>query len=334
MRLLEEFQSIPPDVAGQATYWFARSRSGDMNADDVAALERWLGQDAEHAEAFGDVGRLWSGLERVRRDLQHRRRFVHYRRAAAACAVLIMAGSLTLFLFEGRGPSSGAPTVYATGVGEMSNLGLPDGSVAVLDTDSALRVWPAGGAERRLELVRGRAFFKVAKDPAHPFVVLAGGHSVTALGTEFDVYLKPAAIEVTLVEGRLRVRSDAAGVKTRKNGQAFLDMRAGYHLVASSGRLDLTKADATSEAEWRDGRLVFDEQRLEDIAAELNRYTPDKVVISEPEVGRRRMSAVFKSADTEAFVAAVQTMGLARVRHRQDGGYDLTAPPKNSSKLD
>jgi transmembrane sensor len=317
MKFSEGFSSGASGVDQQASYWFSRSRSGDMAGEDRSAFERWLNEDAEHGRAFAQLGELWAGLEAlraqptvlamregVRQDLKRRRQAASFGRAAAVVGLCVLTGAIGSFVFAKYGAASAAPTLYATAVGEMSNLGLPDGSSVVLDTDSALRVWPAGGAERRLELVRGRAFFKVAKDPSHPFVVVANRRSVTALGTEFDVYLRPTALEVNLVEGRLRVRSVAEGLAAQTAQPASFDMTSGYRLVASPGN----------------------EQSVADIAAELNRYTSLGVIVSSPEVGGRRISAVFKSSDISTFVAAIEAMGIAKARRTDLGGYELIAP--------
>jgi transmembrane sensor len=216
------------------------------------------------------------------------------------------------------GVISPQPTVYATRVGQTMSVGLPDGSLAVLDTNSELRAW-SPGKERRLELVRGRALFKVAKDPSRPFVVRAGDHSVTALGTRFDVDLRPASFKVVLVEGRVRVRSDrpAAGPATS------VDMNAGYQLVAGEGGWNLSRTDTRSAEGWTSGRLVFDDAPLSAIAAELNRYTVQPIVVA-PEVAGRRMSAVLPSSDPDAFIASAEALGLAR---RASGArYALAAP--------
>jgi transmembrane sensor len=339
MKFSEGFSSGASGVDQQASYWFSRSRSGDMAGEDRSAFERWLNEDAEHGRAFAQLGELWAGLEAlraqptvlamregVRQDLKRRRQAASFGRAAAVVGLCVLTGAIGSFVFAKYGAASAAPTLYATAVGEMSNLGLPDGSSVVLDTDSALRVWPAGGAERRLELVRGRAFFKVAKDPSHPFVVVANRRSVTALGTEFDVYLRPTALEVNLVEGRLRVRSVAEGLAAQTAQPASFDMTSGYRLVASPGRLDLSRSDTVADVEWREGRLVFNEQSVADIAAELNRYTSLGVIVSSPEVGGRRISAVFKSSDISTFVAAIEAMGIAKARRTDLGGYELIAP--------
>jgi len=61
-----------------------------------------------------------------------------------------------------------------------------------------------------VRLVRGEAHFTVAKNPARPFIVEAGGVAVRAVGTAFDVRHADGAIEVLVTEGKVHVRAARA----------------------------------------------------------------------------------------------------------------------------
>ena len=319
------------DRAVEVAAWFARRRAGPLTPDDQIAFQAWLDADPSNREAFDAASDLWSDFDDLRIDprlmrlREEARSAVGQRRArrmvgaVAACLALVVSAAA---VWQGVRYLSGViapqPTTYATRVGQTMSVSLPDGSLAVLDTNSELRAW-ALGKTRRLELIRGRAFFKVAKDPAHPFVVRAGDHSVTALGTQFDIDLRPASFKVVLSQGRVRVKSDRPAM----GAASAIDMNAGYQLVARGGDWNLSRADTQNAEGWVTGRLVFDDAPLGEIAAELGRYTVAPITVS-PEVADRRMSAVLPAKDPEAFIASAEALGLAR---RASGpGYVLTAP--------
>lgn len=313
--------------AAEVADWFARRRAGPLSGEQEAAFQAWLAAAPENRAAFEEASALWSGLNdlrgdprlmRLREDARAAVRARKTRRLAgaiAACAVVALGGAA---LWQALDRAAPQPTTYATRVGQTMSVSLPDGSLAVLDTNSELRAWTPG-RERRLELVRGRAFFKVAKDPVHPFVVRAGTHSVTALGTQFDVDLRPASFKVVLSEGRVRVRSErpAAGAASA------IDMNAGYQLVAGDGDWSLARADTRDAESWVAGRLVFDDAPLGVIAAELSRYSTEPIRVA-PEVADRRMSAVLPAKDPDAFLASAEALGLAR--RGSGGAYALTGP--------
>lgn len=320
------------DRAGEVAQWFARRRAGPLTPHDQMAFQTWLEADPANREAFEAASRLWGDLGGLRADPRlmrlreeargavGRRRTRRVIGAIAACVALAVGGAAA---WQGARYLSGVvapqPTRYATRVGQTMSVSLPDGSLAVLDTNSELRAW-APGKTRRLELVRGRAFFKVAKDGLHPFVVRAGDHSVTALGTQFDVDLRPASFKVVLSEGRVRVKSD----RPMAGAASAVDMNAGYQLVArDGGDWNLSRADTRSAEGWVSGRLVFDDAPLGVIAAELGRYSTTPITVA-PEVAGQRMSAVLPAKDPEAFIASAEALGLAR--RAPGAGYALTAP--------
>lgn len=319
------------DRAVEVAGWFARRRAGPLTPDDQIAFQAWLDADPRNREALDAASDLWSDFDDLRIDprlmrlREEARSAVGQRRtrrmvgAIAACLALAVSVGTA---WQGARYLSGViapqPTIYATRVGQTMSVSLPDGSLAVLDTNSELRAW-SSGKTRRLELIRGRAFFKVAKDPGHPFVVRAGDHSVTALGTQFDIDLRPASFKVVLSEGRVRVRSD----RPTAGAASAIDMNAGYQLVARGGDWNLSRADTQDAEGWVTGRLVFDDAPLGEIAAELGRYTVAPITVS-PEVADRRMSAVLPAKDPEAFIASAEALGLAR--RAPGAGYMLTAP--------
>jgi transmembrane sensor len=94
--------------------------------------------------------------------------------------------------------------LFQTAIGEQAAVGLPDGSSFDLNTNS--RVWVDYSKRARVVyLERGEAFFKVAHDPLRPFWVHAGDRRVRAVGTAFNVYLRPRGAEVTVREGTVNV---------------------------------------------------------------------------------------------------------------------------------
>src|SRR5262249_35132874 len=140
-----------------------------------------------------------------------------------------------------------------TGVGQTTTVTLPDGSVVTLDTDTVLSARETG-RQRLVELKKGQAFFRVAKDHARPFIVSAAGKTVTATGTAFEVRLDPHRFQVTLVEGKVAVEAPRGQFW---RGQSA-DMLAGWRLTAEDDRRwKLSQVDVGKETSWMSGRLTF-----------------------------------------------------------------------------
>lgn len=325
----------PPSVADEVIERFARLRSGEISDAELAVLNEWLDADPAHREALEAMADGWLGLaalredpavlfmrEAARRDLKRQQASRIALRAVAACLIglVILGATLTpsiynRFVFE-RAREHAA--TFATPIGELSRVRLADGTLATLDTDTVIRAWEIRHG-RYVELVKGRARFQVAKDKARPFSVLAADKSVTALGTDFSVYLRPEGMSVTLVEGRLRVKQEGRG-----QNLPSVDMTAGYRLTTNRGGWGLAATKAYADVSWTERRLNFEEATLQDIAQELNRYSTIKIVIPEASVQRLRMSAMIRTTDRQSFLDAVEALSLARVR-RVGQTYELVA---------
>jgi transmembrane sensor len=325
------------DVRRTAADWFARKRSGRMTAEEARELEAWLAADFERQAALESVELMWAASDAIRSDPavlaireealeqeRPRRRLVVGGAIAASLAALIVTGA---FLTGRPDVLMLGPRTFSTSLGQTSTISLPDGSKVTLDADTVLRARET--ADRRsLELVKGRAFFRVAKDPRRPFVVAARGKTVTAIGTAFDVSLERHGVQVTLLEGKVKVDAPvpAAAPLAPRRAQST-EMTAGSQLVApDNGSWRVAKVDASQEVSWAAGQLVFAGKSLAQVAAELNRRSEKKVIIDDPSVGRAVISGSFDAGDVEGFVRAVEGYGLARVEHETKDRIELAAP--------
>ncbi|WP_066478999.1 MULTISPECIES: FecR family protein [unclassified Sphingomonas] len=217
---------------------------------------------------------------------------------------------------EGRSVAAAAGSAYSTGVGQRANLTLGDGTRVMLNTRSALRVAYTSGV-RRVELVRGQAWFDVAKNPARPFVVAAAGREITALGTAFDVRIDRGRLEVMLIEGRVRV--DQPGNAHNRNVAPSVAIAPSQLLVATPDRVDVSRiADPAPIESWRSGLLVFRDQPLGEAVAEFNRYAARPLRIVDDATATVRISGAFRAEDTRAFIGALEAGFGVEARSRDD----------------
>ena len=331
LRLVE--RRPPRDAAA----WMARIQSGAVTKEEAAAFDAWLMASPQNRRAYEQLSGVMLDLEGLQSHpeilamREEVRPPVWPRRAAAAAMVSLVLGSVATFgILELRSSASLAPppmlaAFYETPAAQTSSVTLSDGSEMLLDASSTARV-RMDGRTRRVELLRGRAYFSVAKDRAHPFIVSAGGRAITALGTKFDVNLLEHSVEVVLAEGRVEVRPNAGAI----DPASAVTMSPGYRLVATGGQWTLAPVDLAAEARWRSGVLVFDEARLGDIVAEVNRYVTAKVVIATPRLADQRMSAVLKAGDVGPLLSAVGAIGVARWRPIGTHGYELLEMEKQT----
>src|SRR5689334_5411319 len=197
-----------------------------------------------------DYARRW---ERSRARGEHLRGIVFGKAGAlavAACVIAYVAFGLRPMLL----PAPAAGNLTETGVGETRTLALDDGSRVVLDTSSRLRVAYTSAA-RDVELLGGQAHFEVAKDAHRPFRVRTASAEVVAVGTMFDVVALPTRTMVTLIEGRVNVRTIADIAKAEPRVEA---LTPGEQLgITGDGQLlEKTVVKIENVTAWQRGTIV------------------------------------------------------------------------------
>lgn len=308
-------------LRAEAANWFVLRQSGDMSAEDERRFRIWIDESEDNRRAFDLIDRVWTiagtageapevvaareeDLVRFDRSSSWRRTF-----AIAASLLLVVTTSWAMFgtpLSE-HGAKPPVKQVFHTSLGQRTNVTLPDGSMVTLDseTEMVLRETPE---QRLVELVGGRAYFRVAKDPNRPFIVMAEGKSVRAIGTAFAVSVERNDVVVTLAEGRVRVEDVAGGSGTS------VDMSPGRQLVAPTNRdWALRRVDATKETSWTSGRLTYMRDPLFEVVAEMNRYSKRKLKFEGNRIPDKRIVGVFEAGDVDSFVKAMELNGIARV---------------------
>jgi transmembrane sensor len=266
-----------------------------------------------------------------------RRRWIAGFVLAATVAVI----GVFLALFPGT-------QVIETGRAERRSITLADGSVLQIDPESRLRI-RLTQQERDVSLERGRAHFRVAKDPSRPFVVRAEATQVRAVGTQFGVEQSREGIVVTVAEGKVAVlardasrdgaaKRDGAGSAPPPVGPAGTSgSAAGAEVLLSAGEQVIVPrrgpaeavraVDTDRELAWVAGRLVFDNDSVADVIEEFNRYNVVQLHVASPQLAQRSVSGVFDASEPESFIGFIQSVAPVNVRR---AGQDITialAPP-------
>jgi len=196
---------------------------------------------------------------------------------------------------------------YETRVGERSTIRLADGSVVTLDTASRVSL-DLTDKDREVHLLAGQANFEVAKDKSRPFIVYAADRRITAVGTAFDVRLDQTEVLVTLVEGKVAVDQLVLRSERRHHNEPVVrtQLEAGEQLVAPvGGAASVHGANIERSTSWREGRLLFEADRVADAVAEMNRYSSVPIVIADLSIGELKISGIFSTSSPQEFAHAL-----------------------------
>jgi transmembrane sensor len=217
------------------------------------------------------------------------------------------------------GPSgSDAPVQLASHVGEIRSMDLPDGSEVTLDTESRLTILYTDN-ERRLRLDSGRARFRVAHGDPRAFLVEAGTTEVVAHGTIFDVDVAGARVAVSLLEGSVEVRPQAAASAPISSATTHLEPGQRLVVVPSSAPQPLK----SEEQRWTSGMLSFEDAELGEVIAAANRYSEVKIMLADPAIGRLRFSGTFDPREPDAFAQSLASLFHLRLDRDTDGTIHL-----------
>lgn len=282
-----------------AEEWAVRMDAPDWSASDELALEKWLGADVKRGGELLQAQATWSllasggNLEEASEPIT---RMKVSRRSALLGGGGAFAASLVgaIYLLRAR-------KTYATEFGEVRRLSLLDGSSAVIN--SASQVTVSWSDERRdVDIAAGEAWFRVAKDPARPFVVTAGDVRVKAIGTAFSVRKDGGAIDVLVSEGRVET-----WVEGTDPVSVFLDQ--GQRATFGATREPVVETRDLSSIDrklaWRDGIIDLAGLPLNEAIADFNRYNRRKIRLDVSNLSQERLDGLFRTDDPEGFAKLV-----------------------------
>ncbi len=326
-----------------AAAWLSLRDRG-ISPAETTEFVRWLQHDPRHATVFTELDAVWNDFDRLVTVpasspasanssllppdadlLAPRTRSRHHRMltwatlpfgAAAVALLLLTASSL-------RMPRHTAETA----VGAFQKFDLPDGSVAQINTDSAIDT-AFIATERRIRLVRGEVFSQSPKTPRAPFVT-SGPVAVRAVGTAFNVRQRAVATEVLVTVGRVRVDDAHAGhslLPATSSAPAteppllVAGERATVLLSSTSSASITSPAPATTATvekiappaaqralAWQERRLEFDASPLAEVAREFDRYNRQQLVIPDAPLSAKRFSGTFRADAYESLVRLLET---------------------------
>jgi len=173
--------------------------------------------------------------------------------------------------------------------GERYHVTMIDGTEVELNANSTLSFTNAVSSKDREVELTGEAFFDVAHDESRPFIVQSSNVQIEVLGTEFNVsnYADNKFSQITLIEGSVNV-SNANGdnVVIKPGEQATV-----YY---NQNNINVQLADVQKSVAWMAGRLIFNDDKLEDLIPRINQWYGVKFVLIGEGVKKMRFTGTLK----------------------------------------
>lgn len=345
-------KSVDNDKITEAIRWVTGFEIGAISEADEKKYQQWLAADPSHGEAIETARRISRRARVGARQLakqrfrnadtdqtttamlpqaaparSHTRRRVPFAIAASVSA-LVAAG---WFMFA----TQEYHRTYVTGIGEHAAISLPDDSLVDINTNSLVEIHYTA-AERNVTVLRGEVHFEVASDWERPFNVKAGASRVRAVGTAFNVHLQEDSVEIMVIEGIVSVipaqpPTERDVEKPQSGTRAITEAAtvvAGKKLEINDSLIRVESIDQEQVARklaWRDGLLVFSEEPLVNVVAEVNRYTEKKLIIADPQLEQQMIGGTFRADDIDEILGLWEQLGIVTVRSSPYTIY-LSAP--------
>ena len=283
--------------------------TGEANPDEKREVGGWLNQSEGNRKLFKDLQEIWlatgvSGnsdsydIEKAIRKFNDRinptaKKGKSFRLSEILkyAAIVILLLSLPIFYFLGKNEVlvDDSFTTITCVFGDKSTVTLPDGSRAWLNSGSKLTFNNNFQSGYRKVYLEGEAYFSVKKDEKIPFKVKASDIEIEVLGTEFNLKAYPdeSTISTTLAEGSVEIKSNFQKTVMKPNQKVVFN-RADNKMTLYNLK------DISPETEWKDGRLVFRNESLEELELKLERWFDVDIVFADQEVKKRRFTGILE----------------------------------------
>lgn len=313
---------------------FARKLSGDASSEELKDLEALLEEHPEVRFFYNELIRpVQTGENEIERagqsyvadimnmqlrgvwdnnDLQPspslRRKFAGKAYRTAFAAILVLVLGIALIKLPTK---SGLPHTNETATtgGSKSTVKLPDGTIVMLNANSKLQYDGSFKTDKREVFLEGEAYFDVAHDAEHPFIIHTSTADITVLGTLFNVKsLLNGYFETALIKGKVSIylKHHAEGNFVLSPGQKLIakdkPVRAGKgeeaYKVGSVKIEPITLKDSiVIETSWTKDQLVFVDKPLVEIAEELEQVFKVNIVFKSDKAKQFRYNGVYSDSD-------------------------------------
>lgn len=321
--------SYKQQAEGLNMYW---EHSDTEYTDDAIAFQK-IQDRIKKLEDAGNTSNREDDILISLTPASKSKNIIRYWPAAAAALILITAGLylVNTYIFSAKGGQDIATAGWlqkTTLKGKKVIVNLSDGTRITLNSESTVK-YPAefSGDTREITLT-GEAYFDVAKDHKHPFIIHTDKMNVRVLGTTFNVrsYPQDTVSETTLINGAIEVtlkdrpsdriilkpneklivkNNDAGNVKKIATDTGLAANTKGAQYVLTSLSYIGSKDSTVSETAWMKNRFSFDNNNFADLAEKMEVWYGVDIEFKSEKAKQYNFSGVF---DNDTIVQALDAL--------------------------
>ena len=321
---------------------------GKLTSNEKLEFEKWKDASNESLSIYNEAEKVWRSLDLLhemktynssaalskvnasigRSVLKEERGILYYWQRVAAILLLplLIVSGIYFFVGNQRTGNELAWQTITTPPGVKSQAELPDGTKVWLNSGSSLK-YPAtfSGKERNVQL-EGEAFFDVAKDKGKPFFVNLGKIGIEVVGTTFNIinHGQEEQIEVVLASGKIKLYRG-----TNNKREILTEMNPGDGAIFDKpgNKLSIKSVDTEKYTSWINGRLVFRDDVMVDVARKLGRWYNIEIEIADADIANYVYTATFKEESIEQVLDLLKRTSpieysMAPAKRLDDGSFE------------
>ena len=291
-----------------------RQLNGEASPEEVDSFSNWLLENPENFDLFIEIKKIWeadmrkeikfdsqNARNRINKTvkIQKKKEFVlnNLQRIAAAVVIIASLAGLTFYYtLDDINVRIAEATIVnqitkSSNAGEQLRLTLPDGSIVLLNAQSSIQFPERFDKNSRQVVLEGEAFFDVTKDPNRPFIVKTRNLNTTVLGTSFNIRaFKGKESFVTVSTGKVKVEN----LDSKEHLQVQLLPNEQVVVNPNADEFNVNEVNAKNYITWTFGCLKFNNEDLEDVASELERWFDVKITLENINSSNLKVNGSFK----------------------------------------
>ncbi|TJZ63228.1 DUF4974 domain-containing protein [Sphingobacterium olei] len=305
--------------------WITKYILGEETAEERVLVEQWIKQDKDHETEYLDMKKAWELGEKMKVPLEVdvdrawndfvglRDERMPYSKSTVkpkqkitsmgwwkiVAAIVVVCLSSMLII------SSFSQEEYFKTRAYTRRSSLPDGSIISMNKRSELSYHSSlFHKTRRVNLVKGEAFFEVKKDTERPFIIETGKTKITVMGTSFHVRRSGQETEVVVATGSVKVNyANQELVLTPKQTLIIQDTLQGK-----------AKVDTVPDQLYKyyvHQEFIFENTPLSRVLDIFSRAYGQQFILDNPDHGKLLLTTTFREQKMSEMISVIgQTFNL------------------------
>ena len=269
---------------------------GEATDNELAQIRQWVNAGKANKETFYHERALFDALQlnTFQKENHARQQSVSLRKrigsAAAAVIVLFILYNIQVFTDKNIQAETALNTIKVP-AGQRVEVTLSDGTHVWLNARSEFSYPVSFNGDKREVLLKGEAFFEVAKNRDKKFIVNTGRCEVEVLGTQFNVEAyNENEFSTALIQGSVKVTD-----KSQPNESVVLEPNNSVSL--NNRKLTVTPITDFNPYSWKEGLITFKDIHFKDLMKKLEKNFGIRIMIDNHTLDNYACSGKFRISD-------------------------------------